>query len=175
MLGGNTLDTFVARFRAAPRDQAYYIRLVTGLLFTTAFFTVGAIVSQKEFSKYGDYVGREGRTFFYASREAILGSAGQGMVEAVFAAVAFVLAITTVARRWRMGIFNGTKALLQISIICAIAGGLAGLFGNGVPQLALGAIGLRFLFWVLLPLLGIGAVAGVAYYAAEGKGTVLDI
>jgi ABC-type Fe3+ transport system permease subunit len=44
-----------------------------------------------------------------------------------------------------------------------------------VVQLGLGAVGLRTLFWVLLPFLAVGAVAGVAYYAAEGNGTVLDI
>ncbi|MGH3370625.1 MAG: hypothetical protein ACRDPR_11550 [Nocardioidaceae bacterium] len=43
-------------------------------------------------------------------------------------------------------------------------------------QLGLSAIGLRVeLYWLLLPILAAGAVYGVLSYAAQGRGTVLDL
>jgi len=170
-----SITGLVHGLRPSYADQDYFIRMVTGLLFVCAFFAVGAIVSMKEFSEYDDYRGREGNTFFYGSRDAITGSAGQAYVAVLFSAVALLLALVMIGLKWRMGWFDGAKALLQVLLVAGFTGALAGLFGNGVVQLGLGAIGLRGLFWALLPLLGLGAVWGVLVYAKEGNGTVLDI
>jgi len=170
-----TMRALLGELTPSSRDEDYYIRFVTGCLFATAFFAVSAAFSFKEFSDYSDYQGREGNTFFYGDRDAITGSAGQAYVALVLAAAALVAALVVVAMKWRMGAIAGVRAFGTILIFCAIAGGFTGLLGSGLVQLGLGEIASRSLFWVLLPLLAIGAVIGVLLYAKEGEGTVLDL
>jgi hypothetical protein len=169
-----TMRGIVDDLRPSYADTDYYIRLTTGCLFVTAFFVVSGIVSMKEFSEYEGYQGQEGNTFYYSDREAILGSAGMAYVAFVLAAIALVTGLVFAAWKWRFGLVDGLRTFGTVVVVCAITGAMAGLFGAGIVQLGLGAIGLRGLYWALLPLLGIAAVFGVLLYAKEAKGSLRD-
>lgn len=137
-------------------------------------FVVSGIVSMKEFSEYDEYQGREGNTFYYGDREAILGSVGMAYVAFALAAFALLTGLVVVTRKWRFGLVDGLRTFGNLVVICAITGAMAGLFGAGIVQLGLGAIGLRGLYWALLPILGVAAVIGVLLYAKEVKGSLRD-
>ncbi|MGH3370624.1 MAG: hypothetical protein ACRDPR_11545 [Nocardioidaceae bacterium] len=105
----------LAALKPAYKDQDYYIRLATGLLFVAFFFVLAALVSQKEFSDYEGFVGQEGNTFFYSERNAIAGSLGQSIVAAMFSGVALLVALATILRRWRMGLVPGRRSSFRSS------------------------------------------------------------
>jgi len=69
---------------------------------------------------------------------------------------------------------DGLQTFGTVVVVCAIPGAMAGLYGAWIVELGLGAIGLRGLYWALLPLPGIAAVIGVLLYAKEVKGSLRE-
>lgn len=79
----------------------------------------------KEFSEYEGYQGREGNTFYYSDREAMLGSAGMAYVAFVLAAIALTTGLVVRAWKWRFGLVDGLRTLGTVVVVCGITGAMS--------------------------------------------------
>lgn len=171
-----SISSLIERVKPRYPDHTYYVRVVEGCFVATAFFTVSAIMSFLAHDRYQDYQYTSGNTSYYASKEVLAGSVGQGYVGVVFAVIALLAGLVVVAWKWRFGWADAASAFGLALMGGAVMGGFIGLFlSGGIQHLLLGETGLRQLYWGILPVLGVGAVIGVLVYAKDGTGTFDDL